>query len=386
MLKIFKNFNILWLLFLCLLKILFTGRANKKSEKIEKILIIQTGKLGDMVCITPMFRVIKNQYPNCQLWVMGNKVNQELLRDYQLIDKYLVFNSVPSENLKILKQNNFSFATSVFPDFNALATMILADIKNIAVPQVIDGFCPQNTQTYRLLSKFVLTKPNSIKEYAPGFYLKLLETIDIFTNNTEKFLTYSQSAEEKINTFFQENNLIVQKDFIVCLAPSVGNKMKLWPAERFAKIADYIYEHHETKIILIGHGNDKENIDAMIKKMNPATKFINTYNLFNLDELKALIAKMNLFISVDTGTIYIAEAFKVPTIDIVGALDENCQPPNGPLNKIVKAPREKPATYILNVRVVNMTEALRQVQDITVEMVINKFEELVDLLPIKPKL
>ena len=36
---------------------------------------------------------------------------------------------------------------------------------------------------------------------------------------------------------------------------------------------------------------------------------------------------VHLFISVDTGPIYIAEAFNVPTVDIVGPVDENVQPP-----------------------------------------------------------
>lgn len=383
--KKIDRLQIIFILLACYLQALFFGKANKKPQKISKILIIQTGKLGDMVCITPMFNAIKQKYPQSELWIMGNKINQELLSGHPLINHYITFDFKPIENLKILKQNNFSFAVSVFPDFNALATMILANIKYIAVPKIIDGFCPQNTKSYQLLSKFVLTKPDSIKEYAPRFYLKLLEPIDIFTDDTKKYLTYSNPANQKITKYLQDKKINLNQDFLICLAPSVGNKMKLWPADRFANVINYIYNNYQTKIILIGHGNDKEQIDSLIDKLNSRVNFINTYNLFNLDELKALISKMNLFISVDTGTIYLAEAFAIPTIDLVGALDENCQPPNGPLNKIVKGPREKPATCILNVRVVDIEQVRKQVLDMTDEMLIEKFEELVKILNLKKK-
>ena len=133
--------------------------------------------------------------------------------------------------------------------------------------------------------------------------------------------------------------------------------------------------------MIIGGENDKREAEEMVGFLGKNTKIINTTGLFNIDELKALISKLSLFISVDTGPIYIAEAFGVATIDITGPIDEKEQPPIGRIHKIVKIEnREKPELYVMNARVYNKKEAKRQVDEISVDMVIEKFEELMKIL------
>ena len=116
----------------------------------------------------------------------------------------------------------------------------------------------------------------------------------------------------------------------------------------------------------------------MISFLDKDTKVFNTLNMFNIDELKALVSRMSIFISVDTGPIYIAEAFDVATIDIVGPMDENEQPPRGDKHKIVKIlDRKKPELHIMNARDYDTKEALRQINEIEVEDVSKILDELV---------
>ena len=81
-----------------------------------------------------------------------------------------------------------------------------------------------------------------------------------------------------------------------------------------------------------------------------SSDIVNGYNQFSLEQLKAMVARMHLCVAVDTGIIYIAEAFGVPTIDIVGPVDENVQPPRGSLNRIVCVPHRTPQLRIMNAR------------------------------------
>jgi len=215
----------------------------------------------------------------------------------------------------------------------------------------------------------------------PKQYLSLLESINIFSDNTKKHLGFSGEAKEKISEFFQEENLDLKKDFIVGISPSAGNKIKLWKAEKFAKIANYLYEKYNAKIVIIGGKGDMKETEEMLKYMNKDTFFVDTTGVFNIDELKSLVSNLSLFISVDTGPIYISEAFNVPTIDIVGPVDENDQPPIGRLHKIVKwEERKKPAMNALNARNYYYKEARKQSDNITVEMVKEKIDELMLLI------
>ena len=115
----------------------------------------------------------------------------------------------------------------------------------------------------------------------------------------------------------------------------------------------------------------------MISFLNEKTQFINTSGIFNIDELKALISKISLFISVDTGPIYIAEAFGVPSIDIIGPVDESEQPPVGTKHKIVYLRnRKEAAIHILNARMYDYAEAKRQIDGITTDMVFKEIDEI----------
>lgn len=368
----------LFILIFCYLYSLIWGKATKKIKTLNKILVIQTAKLGDLVCTTPVFRAIKLNYPQAKVYVLGNVINQELLNNNSDIDNYLIKTNSLSPLIKIIKKENFDIACIVTPSFFNLAAVFLAGVPLVVAPRIIGGYCPFETKAYKILSKLVITKQYNFNGYFPREYLKLLEPINIYSEDTTKHLNYSKHADSAILEFFNKNQLSTN-DLLVGLAPSVANKIKQWPVQNFASLTDYLFNKYNTRIILIGSNDDRAIINEFVKLLNPQTKFYEAIG-FNLDQLKALIAKLSIFISVDTGPIYIAEAFNIPTIDIVGPMAANEQPPQGKYHKIVQINNRIPQLHIMNARVYDEKEARRQIEEITLQMVIEKFEELMSIL------
>lgn len=369
-----------YLLVLCLVLSFFRGRANKGSKP-NRFLIIQTAKLGDMVCTTPMFRAIKKRYPDARVIVAGNATNKELLAGNNDVDSYYVFNKQSLFQLiPILKKEKIDFACITSPSFENLVLAYLAGASKIVAPVVRGGFSPYETRSFKLLRHLAILIPHRMGHYAPGEYLKMLEPAGIYDDDTKKNLAYSSSADREVSDFFTASG-ITDSDFVVGIAPSAGNKIKQWPVKSFSEITDYIYQNYKAKIIIIGYGKDSVEVNEMLVMLNRKTKAINTLNLFNLDELKALISKMNLFIAVDTGPIYIAEAFQVPLVDITGPIDEREQPPVGPFYRIVKPQtRKQPELYVMNARRYDYKEARRQVESISVGMVIDEVDNLIETI------
>ena len=118
--------------------------------------------------------------------------------------------------------------------------------------------------------------------------------------------------------------------------------------------------------------------------LKDSSHIIDASEQMSLDELKALIARATLFVSVDTGPLYIAEAFDVPTVDIVGPVDERVQPPTGPRHTVVVPLRERAQLYIMNARVYDEVEARRQTESISVEQVCAAIDTLIQTVPIRP--
>lgn len=361
---------------LCCLSFFRRGKANKKIDNPKKMVIIQNAKLGDMVCTTPMFRAIRSKYPDCQIFVVGDKVNKELLRGNQDITEYLEIEGTFSLAKK-LKDKKIDFGCVPGPNFEGLATLFLANIPLIVAPKIEGGWSPHETKSYRLIRKFCVSEPHRMGFYAPGEYLKLLEPINIFSTDTAKHLSFSPQAEIKVRDLFSVNN-INDGDLLVGISPGAGNKVKKWPEERFAQVADSIIERYQGKIIIVGSKNDLIDSQKMFSFIKNKKEVISFVGQLSIDELKALISKLKLFVSVDTGPVYIAEAFDTPTIDIVGPMDEKEQPPIGAKHKVVIPPnRTKSELHIMNARVYNREEALRQVEAITFESVMAEVNALI---------
>ncbi len=379
-----RIFNII-ILFLCSFKFLIRGKSNKKNNNPQKVLIIQQAKLGDMICTTPMFRAIKEKHSNCKVYVMGNKINKEVLAGNFDVDGYIIYDNNFYQNVRRVKSLHIDFACTTHPNFIGLAILYLAGIKTIVTPIIKNGFSPVETKSFKLLRRLAIIKPHNMRAYAPREYLRLLEPINIYTNKTKKYLFYSSEAEEKVKRFFQKNNINLKNDLLVGIAPSAGNKLKIWGGRKFAKLADLIYSKYKAKIIVFGINSDKFYIDEMIQNLSNQTKVINTCSQLSIDELKATISKLTVLIGPDTGLIYIAEAFKVPTIDITGPVDENEQPPIGDIHKVIFANVNcRPCSFVMNAarECKNKKEPFLCFNKIRVKEVYNEFEKIITNLKI----
>lgn len=345
------------------------GKADRTITDPKTILIIQPAKLGDMVCTTPMFRAVKKRYPNSRLIVAGNKINGELLMHNTDVDQYVELLSEVEMNANQFRSCAPDFACITAPSFDLLAALCLAGIKSVAVPRIV-GWSPYETKAYKVLRQFAIQIPHTMGNYAPREYLKLLEPIGVHETDTGKHLGFSEEARNSAQAFFKD------VAFPVGVSITAGNKIKEWGIEKWQGLISKMIENTDAAIFLLGAEADRVQIEGVIAKL--AQDRIKPLIGLSLDDLKAHVAGLRMFVSVDTGPIYIAEAFGVPTVDITGPIDEKEQPPMGPLHKVVIPPdRKQPELFVMNARVYDKTEARRQVDSITVEQVLTTVQELI---------
>ncbi|MDB5244610.1 MAG: hypothetical protein JWN18_480 [Parcubacteria group bacterium] len=358
----------------CAFEFLRRGRATQRIANPQTIVIVQFGKLGDMVCTTPMFHAVKVTYPNSRLIVVGDKVGGDLLAGNTDVDRYLVCGTDIIPTLVELKNEHPDVGIAAGPSSRAFALLYLAGMPSVIAPYVI-GAKSSESRFYRLMRRLAVTAPHTIGQYAPREYLRLLEPLGIVSENTEKHITYTAHAADAVTSLLENESVLGKR--LIGISASAGNKIKNWPTDRFAMVADYVAERYGAIIIVIGGPGDRRENEALVSQLSSRTRYLDTTNKLSIEELKALIARLDLFVSVDTGPIYIAEAFKVPTIDIVGPMDENEQPPRGDRHIVVVPPfKRTPELYIMSAGNYNWTEARRQAESITVEQV----QEAVDTL------
>jgi ADP-heptose:LPS heptosyltransferase len=381
--KLYNKVGIFFVLILCYGYSLVCGAARGSrssvngtaSHNTKTLIIFHSGKLGDMVCATPIFRALKKSYPDCRVIVFGNAVNREIVAGNRDVDGYVVFaRDAVMANVRLIKAFQADFACLLSPSFSNLASLFLSGIPVITSPKIEDGWSPYETKPYRMIRRLTLAVPHRMGSYAPREYLRLLEPIGIVSEDTTKHLSFSPVARAATDAFLAEHG-VRSSDMVVGVSPSVGNAVKRWGADRFAELIQKITREYNAKIVLIGGKSDTEEIEAVIKALDAdaVKSVIDAGGRFDIDGLKALISRLSVFVSVDTGPIYIAEAFDIPTIDIIGPMDEREQPPPGPKHINVVAPRKAPELHIMNARVYDEKEARRQVEAISVDDVMRAF-------------
>ncbi len=357
---------------------MFLRGKSKKVKNHGRIVVIQMAKLGDMVCTTPVFRAIKKQFPDCFLAVVGNSINKSILEGNSDVDEYIVFNGILNAR-KMISERKFDVAVITAPDVVSASVAYLGGVAHVIVPRVVGGYSSLESAEYKILRRFsyMTVVDHCMGQYAPREYLRLLEPLGIFSEDTSKKLYYSPEAERAMTNFLESS--IINKDRpIIGISPSAGNKIKNWGGKKFAELATFLWGKYSANIVVIGGPRDTEEVKEMLKFLPLNVLVINSAEKFSIDELKALISKLNLFVSVDTGPIYIAEAFGVPTVDITGPIDEREQPPIGPKHIVVTPPDPRePQLFVMNARVYNAEEARRQVDSITVNMVFDACQKLI---------
>ncbi len=294
---------------------------NKQSgHRKPRILVIpQLTRIGDIICATPVFRAIKEQYSDAFLAVLVSNKAAGILKNNPRIDEIIIFEEYSFGGLvdKIRKLNfNWSLNLSATSTGSVLAFlgMINGRIKTVRCNRPKSELITDWLNTYTFLYED--------HTYLPGHHLKLLSPIGINGPKDIKEVFVSTEGEKKAQEFFTRS-AIKSADFIIGISISAGNKIKEWGEHNFLELAGELKESNKIKIIIIGSQNDDLRIEKFLRNFKyQAIKATD----FSLEELPSLIKRLNLYIAVDTGPIYIAHALGVPLINIIGPVDPREQP------------------------------------------------------------
>lgn len=340
--------RVLFLFYGILFSPVFFYLIRKRKEKLGdnyqlRVLIIpQLTRIGDLVCATPVFRAIKEKYPGSFLAVLASKKNADIIRNNPHIDEIIIFRNIELlDVIRKIKESVFNWCFCLsgtsFGTLLAVYGLIPNRAKIIKPERPASETLTDWMSNYRLLYRH--------HTYLPAYYLKMLEFIGV-RNAKEIKGVFTTPATEKKATEFLFKNGVNKKDLLVAMSITAGNRIKEWGDDNFKALSEKITENYGTKIVFIGSKKDEQRIDGFIERLKNKERFMKAVN-FSLEELPSLIKRANLFISVDTGPVYIAHALGVPLIDIVGPCDPNEQPPQDESSILVCPPKEiKPSSFV----------------------------------------
>lgn len=159
----------------------------------------------------------------------------------------------------------------------------------------------------------------------------MLRVIGIESNNISKEVYKSKTAENKARQLFGE-----LKEPLIGIAVSSGNKLKELGSEKIMQLAQILLDTPDISVVLIGTSEDRAAASMIVDSLGKRESIVDATGKLSLGELPALIERLSLFVGVDTGIVYMADALSVPVIDIAGPSDMEDQRPTGAKSRILQ--------------------------------------------------
>lgn len=370
--------RILVLFILSVLFFPFRGKATRVKKDTKRVGIIYlTGNVGDMVFCTPVFRALKNAKPESEMYVIGRKRNADTLRYNPDVHTYIECPQTVRALFSHVRSLKLDYAYLLNPSVLELAIFYLAGVPAIATFSA--PVASAETKTYKMLKHLCLQIPFTAGANFATENLRLLSPLGIVSTDVRKHLFFSEEANVAMQEFLKENHVTPGIDFIIALAPGAGTKEKQWPADRFARLADYLYAKYGKPIFVVGGPGDTEEFKQMSRALSRKTQIVSCLH-HSIDELKAFMSHIDLIVANDSAPIYIAEAFDKATVTIVGPTDESEHPPTGPKHRLAKSTgRGAPvlAAWSLQGYSDVHDDALAQIAKVTYEDVQGVVDELI---------
>jgi ADP-heptose:LPS heptosyltransferase len=120
----------------------------------------------------------------------------------------------------------------------------------------------------------------------------------------------------------------------VGLVLGASAQYRRWPAERFGRVAAALYKRG-VEIIHIGDAREKDL--ARRAEAAAGRRFHKGYNL-GLRLLGAVLSRLDLIISNDTGPLHLGQAVQTPVLGLFGPTDPVKVGPRGPRDRVIKVP------------------------------------------------
>lgn len=304
----------LWLTWLIspLLRLL-AGRAPAEPQR---ILVIQMAKIGDLLCATPVFREIKNRYPSAHLAVMATAQNAPLLQANPRVDAVRVAEARTFRGLagkwrlvRLLRAGHYDTVVCLNAGAAYAVAALWAGIpRRLAVQSNFGG------ASHRLAARlWSAVEAHRGERLIQATYLALLERLGIDAGCMDKEVFPVAGALQKVAAL-----LGASPAPLIGIGVSSANRLKALGSAKIVDVArQLLAAHPAVRLVLIGGREDAAQAREIASHLPPEA-VIDACGALGLAELPELLARLALFIGVDSGVTYMADAAGTPLLSVAG--------------------------------------------------------------------
>jgi ADP-heptose:LPS heptosyltransferase len=291
----------------------------------DRILLIQLRRIGDVLMTTPAAAALRKALPRAHLALLVEAPSHELYRHNPDVDEVILWPrpGVAAQLACLWRLRGRRFDVAV--DF-------LGNSRSALIARLCGA--PRRIGYDKRGRRAAYTEALPIPEhlhYAAAHKLMLAEALGAQSADLHPRIYLGQAERDYAS--WQLAQLGVEPDeLLVALSPVSRRPYKVWPAERFARLADALIERYRASVLFVWGPGEAHFVEAVRSRMR--LRALPDYPLPRLPELAALLERCHLYVGNDNGPRHLAVAVGTPTMAVFGKpLPENWTLPNDPRHR-----------------------------------------------------
>jgi heptosyltransferase-2 len=288
------------------------NRPPAPAPSAERILIVQTSFLGDVVLTTPLIAEVRRRFPEAMLAVLCNPQAAGLLEANPDVDRVILYDKNRVDRgfgglrraAAELRSHRFTLAISPHKSLRTSVLLYLAGIPERVGFRESAGWFLYHRTAKRAAGCHDVERNLSILE-ALG--------IEVGECRKELHLPSDAAAIDSVKRLF--SSLGVEKDRTI-FGINAGSvwPTKRWHLQGFAGLIELLDRKHSGRFLLFGGPQDTDLV-AELDRLS-GHRAVNLSGKLGLRELAAALNWCDVFISNDSGPMHMAVARGVPVVAI----------------------------------------------------------------------
>jgi predicted lipopolysaccharide heptosyltransferase III len=281
--------------------------------RFTNILVIKLRHIGDVLLATPVFRALRQAYPEARLTALLNRGTEAVVAHHPDLHEVLIAEkgatAAQLRFLRELRRKRFDCVIDL-TDGDRSAFMSLATGAGTRV-----GFNAEHRWRGLLYTHVAKPLPDDAHriEYdlATVRALGLPRTIsrpDLYLSPEEE-VAATRMLEELVGSDGPQQKLIM-------IQPGARYPLKVWPGERFAELADRLARAMPCRILFGGDARERDAAEAVRARTQCRPTVV--AGRLSLLEFGALLKQCDLFIGNDGGAMHMAAAVGTPVVALFG--------------------------------------------------------------------
>ncbi|HWP59732.1 MAG TPA: glycosyltransferase family 9 protein [Candidatus Acidoferrales bacterium] len=288
----------------------------------KRLLLVKPSSFGDIVQSLAVLAPLRRTWPEARVdWLVKDEW-AGLLERHPLIDSLLVFPEAPRQwpgFFRALRRGGYDAVIDLQGLFRS------GIIARATGAPLRAGFADGREGSPWCYTRRV----SACSTHAVDRYLELIRGLGIPTAEPVTFPLPAWEAEDRWAEQF-----VPARGFLCLIHPAARWPNKLWPAERYGELADWLVRARSCKVVFVaGKAEADQAARAAACMRAPA---INLAGQTTLPQLGALVRRAAMLVTNDSGPMHLAAAAGTPVVAIFGPTDPAKVGPYGSRKIVLK--------------------------------------------------